>query len=322
MGAPRKKQKKDRAAAGPAVDLAETEIDNWGWRRVKLPAATDAADEDMGGLYMLEEIDDVDIEYRANEAGPGKAVRFKKIGKGRPGKTKSQSDDPAEDDLIANANFIDIDDFKEEDAKALRGKKGSKGSKTDAAQQGVAAEAKPSSKGKRKREGKEVSDDDEEEQDEEAESVGSSDPHDAEDIEEADDDEVKGADEDEIEDADEGEESESEDGSDDDETGGEISQESKVALEAWAPFNLSSRLLRGLSDRGFMSPTPIQSRCLPVAIQWKRDIVGTAETVRFPRRYLQRSPPYNSSRSSRVRVKRWHLACRFWIIWHAWTEAR
>lgn len=54
----------------------------------------------------------------------------------------------------------------------------------------------------------------------------------------------------------------------------------KSMLPNWHTFSLHTQLSRSLHSKQFLSPTPIQAKTLPLALQ-SRDIVGIAETVRF-----------------------------------------
>lgn len=51
-----------------------------------------------------------------------------------------------------------------------------------------------------------------------------------------------------------------------------------IDMSAWASYGLSNDLIRGLSLLGFVEPTEIQKRVLPVAISFRKDVVGAAET--------------------------------------------
>ena len=51
-------------------------------------------------------------------------------------------------------------------------------------------------------------------------------------------------------------------------------------LPQWHSYGLNSHLLRSLHAKNYDSPTPIQSRALPIALSG-RDVVGVAETVRL-----------------------------------------
>jgi hypothetical protein len=49
-------------------------------------------------------------------------------------------------------------------------------------------------------------------------------------------------------------------------------------LPEWRSFSLHPQLLRALHDKGFRTPTPIQSAALPVALK-NKDVIGVAQTV-------------------------------------------
>jgi len=47
---------------------------------------------------------------------------------------------------------------------------------------------------------------------------------------------------------------------------------------AWLPLGLDNKLLRGVEQLGFVTPTPIQAAAVPIAITTRKDVVGAAET--------------------------------------------
>ncbi|XP_070556950.1 ATP-dependent RNA helicase DDX24-like [Ptychodera flava] len=49
-------------------------------------------------------------------------------------------------------------------------------------------------------------------------------------------------------------------------------------MSAWLNLYVPEPILHGLADKGFTTPTPIQTRCLPPAIRDYQDIIGAAET--------------------------------------------
>ena len=51
-------------------------------------------------------------------------------------------------------------------------------------------------------------------------------------------------------------------------------------MSAWSDMMLPKALLRGLYEKGFFTPMPIQSLVIPEAIKNKSNIIGTAQTVR------------------------------------------
>jgi hypothetical protein len=55
-----------------------------------------------------------------------------------------------------------------------------------------------------------------------------------------------------------------------------------IDMVAWDDYGLDSFVIDSLARMGFTSPTPIQHECLPAAILGNADIVGAAQTVRFP----------------------------------------
>jgi len=50
-------------------------------------------------------------------------------------------------------------------------------------------------------------------------------------------------------------------------------------LPEWHIFSLHPKIMMALHDKGFFTPTPIQSTTLPVALTG-RDVIGVAQTVR------------------------------------------
>ena len=49
-------------------------------------------------------------------------------------------------------------------------------------------------------------------------------------------------------------------------------------MSAWSDLMLPKKLIRGLFDKGFFEPTPIQKLVVPEAIKNKSNIIGTAQT--------------------------------------------
>jgi superfamily II DNA/RNA helicase len=50
-------------------------------------------------------------------------------------------------------------------------------------------------------------------------------------------------------------------------------------MSAWSDLMLPQMVLRGLYEKGFYEPMPIQKLVIPVAIKNKSNIIGTAQTV-------------------------------------------
>ena len=59
----------------------------------------------------------------------------------------------------------------------------------------------------------------------------------------------------------------------------EYGLETVPGMEAWHEMGLPLVIIRALKDLGFTSPTEIQSKTIPVAMDTTRDIIGAAETV-------------------------------------------
>ena len=53
----------------------------------------------------------------------------------------------------------------------------------------------------------------------------------------------------------------------------------KCEMESWKEFNLDEKIVDSLQKLGFSQPTPIQKRCLSVALKTNRSIFGAAQTV-------------------------------------------
>ena len=60
--------------------------------------------------------------------------------------------------------------------------------------------------------------------------------------------------------------------------GADPSAQLAAASEGWRPYSLHEELVSALGTNGFVTPTAIQSMCLPAALHGRRDIVGAAET--------------------------------------------
>jgi hypothetical protein len=50
-------------------------------------------------------------------------------------------------------------------------------------------------------------------------------------------------------------------------------------MSGWSSMMLPKALLRGLYEKGFFTPMPIQNLVIPEAIKNKSNIIGTAQTV-------------------------------------------
>lgn len=50
-------------------------------------------------------------------------------------------------------------------------------------------------------------------------------------------------------------------------------------MSAWSEMMLPKVLLKGLHEKGFFQPTPIQKLVIPEAIKNRSNIIGTAQTV-------------------------------------------
>ncbi|KAI9006355.1 P-loop containing nucleoside triphosphate hydrolase protein [Hyaloraphidium curvatum] len=217
-------------------ELVEADMDRWGWQKVQIPAAANAADEDLGGLFMLEELDGVDVQLRHGDHGTATSLTFRRVGKSKKGSAARETGAGLEADPVAGLDFINIDDFKEDGRSGPGGGKKKNRGLVSEGEQGRADKATAGKKRSRERPP-------------EKDMPTSAAPTDSEDVEAP----LAAASE-------------------------EATSEEVVVPPEWAPFKLSDLVVRGLLDLGFSKPTPIQAKCLPVAMQWKRDVVGTAET--------------------------------------------
>ena len=52
-------------------------------------------------------------------------------------------------------------------------------------------------------------------------------------------------------------------------------------MAAWSQMLLPKNLSRGVYDKGFFEPMPIQKLVIPEAIKNRSNIIGTAQTVTF-----------------------------------------
>ena len=65
----------------------------------------------------------------------------------------------------------------------------------------------------------------------------------------------------------------------------ESGTEPVTGMEAWHDMGVPPPIIRALKDLGFVSPTEIQQRAIPVAMDTTRDVIGAAETVSLPLLY-------------------------------------
>lgn len=56
--------------------------------------------------------------------------------------------------------------------------------------------------------------------------------------------------------------------------------ETVPGMESWQNMGVPLPIIRALKDLGFTSPTEIQRRAIPVAMDTTRDVIGAAETVK------------------------------------------
>ena len=65
-----------------------------------------------------------------------------------------------------------------------------------------------------------------------------------------------------------------------------------VDMSAWKDLFVPEPVVKALADLSFTSPTLIQALTLPAAIRDRQDILGAAETVRYPAAALWLFPVY------------------------------
>ncbi|KAJ1936121.1 ATP-dependent RNA helicase, partial [Linderina macrospora] len=235
----------------PTDDMDIETIADWNWKTVSAPTYLGGADDEIGGMVSLQEIDNVDCSWEADEETGGKVLKFRRVApKNTKKQSKSQGKKPANvefedddeddyDDFAATVNwddFVMMDDFSEE--KAEKGELVSIGQKLRAAQEerseddgsdseSAADVATPDADDQEMTEDKKAEDS----QDEESDKVDE---------------------EDSIEDPD-------------------------VDVSAWEHYGTHNLLLRALKHLNFAQPTEIQAKTLTKAIAG-HDIIGAAET--------------------------------------------
>ena len=57
-----------------------------------------------------------------------------------------------------------------------------------------------------------------------------------------------------------------------------IPPSAQVDPRAWKPLGMHKKLLASVAKLGFKTPTPIQERCIPVALSGSADVIGAAQT--------------------------------------------
>ncbi|KAJ1955826.1 ATP-dependent RNA helicase [Linderina pennispora] len=243
-------------AEQPTDDMDMETIADWDWKTVSAPTYLGGADNEIGGMVSLQEIDNVDCAWEADEETGGKVLKFRRVvpkdGKKQARKQDKKSakvgyDDEEEDDyddFAATVNwddFVMMDDFSEE--KAEKGQLVSIGEKLrQGHEQGLGGEGSDS---------------------EDAADAATSGAED----QQEDSDEVK---EDGSADS---EESQDEDAKDKE----DAIEDPEVDVSAWEHYGTHDLLLRALKHLNFTQPTEIQAKTLSKAIAG-RDIIGAAET--------------------------------------------
>ena len=60
---------------------------------------------------------------------------------------------------------------------------------------------------------------------------------------------------------------------------GDFGMEPATGMESWQELGVPLPIIRALNELGFVTPTEIQRRAIPVAMDTTRDVIGAAETV-------------------------------------------
>ncbi|KAJ2237754.1 ATP-dependent RNA helicase [Coemansia sp. RSA 1722] len=271
------KKKKKAKTATPSFSLATAQAHSeeppsdtlspveWNWTDVTVPMHIAGADNELGGMVSLQELDGVDCQWEEDASG-GKTLRFfsakKKqkqggeqtsgVGKKKRGKaaTRNELDEVDDDELLEAVDwdsFVAVDEFSEE--KAKNGELVSIGSRL----RGVQQQAEESgSEGSEELEPEELG----------AESV-------IEELGEAE----AGAEAEEQTKASENMDVDNDDRA----SNAEEIADPDVDVSAWQNYGIHDSLLRALKHLGFSSPTEIQSKTLYQSLNG-RDIIGVAET--------------------------------------------
>ncbi|KAJ2079480.1 ATP-dependent RNA helicase [Coemansia sp. RSA 988] len=248
-GNPQKTTRRSHGAAA-AKSASETATvsnsdngEEWGWRDVTVPSRIAAADNEIGGVVSLQEIDGVNCTWEEDKTTGGRVLKLTKAKpnkkhkkRSRPGRAPTppqsilaDSEDEAEDisEAVDWNDFVLLDDFSDE--KAERGELQSIGSLMQDA------------------EAMEIDRDSSTDLSDKLDSEDNKPEHDT--LTEV----VRG----DIEDSD--------------------IEDPDVDVSAWQTLGLHADLLRALKHLRFTQPTEIQSKSLPASFS-DHDIIGAAET--------------------------------------------
>ncbi|KAI8323217.1 P-loop containing nucleoside triphosphate hydrolase protein [Martensiomyces pterosporus] len=268
-----KKAKHEDGQKATGADLDIEDVAEWEWKDVTAPTYLGGADNEIGGMVSLQEIDGVDCSWEEDKATGGRILKFRNTKSGAAGKKsksgKSQqkpraltdipvgSDDEDDgDDFYETVDwddFVLMDDFSEERA----------------------------GKGELKSIGEQIRD----AQNNELKSLSDDDSSDSGTDNDGNDEDVQGGDgsDDDAKEEEEPPAKEPKDESEDEEDPGEDNraeedvEDPDVDVSAWENYGVHPLILRALKHRGFSVPTEIQSKTLTKALSG-RDIIGAAET--------------------------------------------
>ncbi|KAJ1941483.1 ATP-dependent RNA helicase, partial [Kickxella alabastrina] len=288
-----KRTKPKKSAPQQAAEESSTEGEEgeWDWKDVAMPTYIPGADNDIGGMVSLQEIDGVNCAWEDDEETGGRTLKFHKARKaGKPAQksdakqakrtvplaritsTRDDSDEEIDNfyDTVDWDSFVAVDDYSEQ--KAETGELVSIGKLMREAESELAGAnvATDADEGQSDDDlvglsGSEIEEAEEEEEDEEEE-IGE--------------DEI-GEDEDEDEDAMQVDEVEIEDDEEKDDTKAagfeDDVEDPDVDVSAWDAFGVHPLLQRALKHLGFNTPSEIQSKTLYHSMTG-RDIIGAAET--------------------------------------------
>ncbi|KAI9282203.1 P-loop containing nucleoside triphosphate hydrolase protein [Sporodiniella umbellata] len=257
-------------------------IDSWDWSETA-GASDPFLTDDAGGFLCLEEISDVEVEFEGDEA-TGKVAKFKRVKKDRKKGKKAEPTAPLT--IEETGQFYDVDTFDETlaakeaenmNAENMDAEK-TVTSQDDAVDPSASSEAMPAQEEPKKKtkaqkllEKKkkdlerlmaQVQRLEEEGEEVESEKPKAPEPEDKKKLKEEKKDKKKG---------------ESKPAAEARKRPTVEDVDPSVDISAWKSLNLSDAINHALKYHTFTTPTPIQAKTLPLALEG-RDIVGSAET--------------------------------------------
>ncbi|KAJ2724669.1 ATP-dependent RNA helicase [Coemansia sp. Benny D115] len=261
------------AHAGEEANESDEGADRWDWKDVALPSYIAGADNEMGGMVSLQEIDGIDCTWEEDAETGGRTLKFVKKG-GKGGKMAreqmvvvSTKDDAGEAEDGDDDDDDDYDDFEG----AYEGVNWDDFVAVDDFSEEKAENGELTSIGEHMRRAAASADADDSQADDAEESDASADT-DTDAYAKTEADEHMDVDTEDVqEDEDEGQEKNAEPDS------AEDIADPDVDVSAWEAYGLHPLLLRALKHVGFSTPTEIQSRTLYESLNG-RDIIGAAET--------------------------------------------